>query len=180
MTSAQEVRMSAITKGTSKVVLLVAVSIVAFSATAQAQRVHGGFGGRVSPHWGFNVGIGPFYDPFWGPFWGPYYPYGGYPYVVEHPTASVRVDVVPKQTEVFVDGYFAGTAGKVRTTPGGHAISLYLPGYRTVTQNIYVAPGSTFKMQDTMDRLATGEVSTPPPQPVRPATPPPAGTPDQD
>lgn len=170
--------MSTITKGISKVALLVAVLIVTVSATAQAQRLHGGVGGRIGPRVGFGLGIGPFYDPFWGP----YYPYTGYPYVVEHPTASVRVEVVPKQTEVFVDGYFAGTAGKVRTTPGGHAITLFLPGYRTVTQSIYVAPGSTFKMQDTMDRLAAGEVSAPPPQParpLRPATQPPAGTPHQ-
>ncbi len=73
----------------------------------------------------------------------------------------------PKQTEVFVDGYFAGTAGTVRTTPGGHAITLFLPGYRTVTENVYVAPGSTLKVKDTMDRLAAGEMSAPPPAPSR-------------
>jgi PEGA domain len=170
--------MSTITKGITKVALLVAVLIVTSSATAQAQRFGGGFGGRFGPHWGFSLGVAPFYDPFWGP----YYPYAGYPYVVGHPTASVRVEVVPKQTEVFVDGYFAGTAGKVRTTPGGHAITLFLPGYRTVTQNIYVAPASTVKMQDTMVRLTAGEVSAPPPQPsrpLRPATQPPSGTPNQ-
>ena len=162
--------MSTITKGISKVALLVAVLIVTVSGTAQAQRFHGGFG-RIGPRVTFGLGIGPFYDPYWDP----YYPYARYPYVVNHPTASVRVDVVPKQTEVFVDGYFAGTAGKVRTTPGGHAITLFLPGYRTVTENIYVEPGSTFKMRDTMDRLAAGKVSAPPPQPARPA----GGTPYQ-
>jgi PEGA domain len=93
---------------------------------------------------------------------GSYYPYS---YVVEHPTATVRVEGVPKQVEVFVDGYFAGTGGKVRTTPGGHAITLYLPGYRTVTENIYVAPGSTYKMREAMDRLAAGEASALPPAP---------------
>jgi hypothetical protein len=41
-------------------------------------------------------------------------------------------------------------------------------GYRTVTQNIYVRPGSTFKMNDTMDKLGAGEVSAPPPSPVPP------------
>ena len=57
-----------------------------------------------------------------------------------------------------------------------------LEGYRTVTQNIYLAPGSTFKMRDTMDKLAAGEVSTPPPLPARPLRPgslPPARTPNQ-
>jgi hypothetical protein len=157
--------MSTMTKRITMLALLVAVATFTFSGAAQAQRLRGGFGFRGGPRWNFGLGVGPFYDPFWGPS----YPYGFYPYVVEHPTAAVRVEAVPKQAEVFVDGYFAGTAGKVRTTPGGHVITLYLPGYRTVTENIYVAPGSTYKMQDTMDKLAAGEVSAPPPMPARPA-----------
>jgi len=75
--------------------------------------------------------------------------------------------VVPKQAEVFVDGYFAGKVGKVRMTPGGHAITLFLPGYRTVTQDVYVSPGSTIKLRDSMDRLAPDEVSAAPPAPAR-------------
>ena len=148
--------MSAITKGITKVALLVTVLIATFSATAQAQRFRGGFGGRVGPRWGFNLGVRPFYAPFWGP----YYPYGAYPYAVR-PTADVRVQVLPKQAEVFVDGFYAGRADdfdgafkRLHTTPGGHAITLHLEGYRTVTQNIYVRPDSTFKTQDTMDKLA--------------------------
>jgi hypothetical protein len=80
----------------------------------------------------------------------------------------VRVEGVPEQTEVFVDGYFAGTAGTVTTTPGGHAITLYLPGYRTVTQSVYVPPGSTLKVNSGMDKLGEGEVSAPPPLPASP------------
>jgi PEGA domain-containing protein len=152
--------MSNITKRITKSVLLVAVLIVTVSTAAHAEPFRGGgFRGRFGPRIG--IGIGGFYDPFWGP----YYPYGAYPYVVVHPTSKVRVEAVPKETEVFVDGYFAGTAGTVATTPGGHAITLFLPGYRTVTQNIYVRPDSTFKMNDTMDKLGPGEVSAPPPLP---------------
>ena len=88
--------------------------------------------------------------------------------MVHNPSTKVRVEGVPKQTEVFVDGYFAGTAGTVHTTPGGHEITLFLPGYRTVTENIYVAPGSTFKMHDSMAKLGAGEVSTPPQSPAKP------------
>ena len=155
--------MSNITKRITKSVLLVAALIVTVSAAAQAEPFRGGrFGGRFGPRIG--IGIGGFYDPIWGP----YYPYGAYPYVVVHPTSQVRVEGVPKETEVFVDGYFAGTAGAVATTPGGHAITLFLPGYRTLTQNIYVRPGSTFKMNDTMDKLGPGEVSAPPPLPGSP------------
>jgi hypothetical protein len=160
--------MSTIMKRSTKFAVLVAVLIFTFSGPAQAQRLHGEFRGRGVPSWHFNLGVGPFYDPFWGS----YYPYW---YVVEHPTAAVRVEGVPKQAEVFVDGYFAGTVGKVHTTPGGHAITLYLPGYRTVTENIYVAPGSTYKMRESLDRLAAGEESALPPAP-QPATQVPTGT----
>ena len=158
------------TKRITKIGLLVAALMVTLSAAAQAQPFrHGGFGVRVVPSASFGIGIGrPYYDPFWGP----YYPYGvyarAYPYVVHNPTARVRVEGVPKQTEVFVDGYFAGTARTVPTTPGGHAITLYLAGYRTVTENIYVARGSTFKMHETMAKLGAGEVSAPPPAPLTP------------
>jgi hypothetical protein len=67
-----------------------------------------------------------------------------------------------------VDGYYAGMAGTIAMTTGDHAITLFLPGYRTVTENIYVRPGSTFKMNGTMDKLGAGEVSAPPPSPVSP------------
>jgi hypothetical protein len=162
--------MSNITKRITKLALLVAALSVTCSAAAQAQPFrHGGFGVRVWPRTSFGIGIG---RPFFDPFWGPYYPYGfypeAYPYVGQDLTAKVRVEGAPKQTEVFVDGYLAGTAGTFTTTPGGHAITLFLPGYRTVTQSIYVSPGSTVKMNGTMDRLGTGEVSAPPPSPAPP------------
>lgn len=165
--------MSNITKRITRFALLVTVLILAFSAVAGAQPFRrGGLGVRIAPRTYFTLGV-PFYDPFWGG----YYPYGVYPYVVRSATATVRVEAVPKQAEVFIDGYFAGAAGKLRTTPGGHAITLYLPGYRTVTQNIYVAPDATYKMQDTMDKLGPGEVSAPPPVPAALA---PAGMPRQN
>jgi len=159
--------MSNITRRITVLVPLLLALIVAFSAPAQAQRLHGGFGVRIVPRPYFGLGVGPFWDPY------PYYGYGYYPYVIDRPTAAVRVDVVPKQAQVFIDGYFAGNAGTVKTRPGGHAITLYLPGYRTVTENVYVAPGHTVKMRDTLDQLPAGEVSAPPPQPARAAGQPP-------
>jgi hypothetical protein len=130
--------------------------------------------GRPRAH--IFIGGGLFYDPFWGP----YYPYGsgypypwafGYPYwqYESSPNAgSVKTDVTPKNAEVFVDGYYAGNAGnfdgafqRLHTAVGGHTITLHLDGYRTVTQNIYVAPDSTVKVKETMEKLAPGEVSEP-------------------
>lgn len=177
--------------------LLVAAVALAWSVPAQAELHRGrdmeGPRDHVHARWHF--------DPFWSSYpYGVYpygvYPYGVYPYSVYpfnvypyplHPTADVRVQAVPKQAEVFVDGYYAGTADdfdgvfkRLHTTPGGHAITLYLEGYRTVTENVYVRPGSTFKLQDTMDKLPAGEVSAfpPPPAPPEPATQPPTGTPN--
>ena len=76
------------------------------------------------------------------------------------PEAHVRVEVTPKQAEVYVDGFYAGEAEdfdgvfkKLSTTPGGHEITLKLDGYRTVTDNIYVSPDHTVKLHDTMEKL---------------------------
>jgi len=170
---AQEVSMTTVTKRITKFSLLVAVLICTCSATAQAQPFrHGGFG--------FRAGIYEprFWGPYYGPFWGPYYhSYGVYPFLAVHPTADVRVEAVPKQAEVFIDGYYAGVASdfggtfkRLHTTPGGHAITLFLPGYRTVTESIYVRPDSTFKMNERMDKLGAAEVSTPPPSPISPVS----------
>jgi len=101
---------------------------------------------------------------FYDPFWGPYYPYAPYPYAA--PETAIRVEVKPKQAQVYVDGYYAGIADdldgifkNLRTTPGGHEISIRLDGYKTVNENIYVSPGSTFKLKLTLDKLAPGEPS---------------------
>lgn len=165
--------MTTVTKRITKFPLLVAVLICTCSAAAQAQPFpHGGFGFRA------GIYAPRFWGPYYSPFWGPYYPsYGVYPYLRVQRTADVRVEAIPKQAEVFIDGYYAGVASdfdgtfkRLHTTPGGHAITLFLPGYRTVTQSIYVRPDSTFKMNETLDKLGAGEVSTPPPSPISPVS----------
>ena len=72
-------------------------------------------------------------------------------------------------TDTGIADDFAGAFKRLHTSPGGHAVTLYLAGYRTVTENIYVRPDSTFKLIETMEKLAPGEVSTPVPLPVLPA-----------
>ena len=83
----------------------------------------------------------------------------------------MKTEVTPKQTEVYVDGYYAGIADDfdgvfqgLDTSPGGHAVTLSLDGYRTITRNIYVRPDSTYKLKETMEKLAPGKVgeSVPP------------------
>jgi hypothetical protein len=121
----------------------------------------------VVPHVGFHRTWA--YDPFWGPW---------YPYAYAYPipgsrNAAIRTDVTPKQAEVFVDGYFAGDAGDfdgafnhLSVLPGGHQVTFHLDGFRTITQDVYVRPDSTFKMNARMERLGRGETSAPVPAPA--------------
>jgi len=151
-------------RGVTKKTALLAMAlllIVGGSANAQPWRGRAAFFPRAHIYT-------PFYDPFWG-----YYPYAGYPYVAGRSYGDVRTEVTPKNAEVYVDGFYAGvvsdfdgTFKRLHLTPGGHAVTFYLEGYRTVTQNVYVRPDSTLKMNDTMDRLAAGQTSDPPPRPT--------------
>jgi hypothetical protein len=137
------------TKTTSAALLTAAVLLIgASSASAFPYRGHFGMRGYV---------YAPFFpEGYWGP-----YPYSWtYPIHVG-PEAHVRVQVTPKQTEVYVDGFYAGEAEdfdgvfkQLNTTPGGHEITLKLDGYRTITDNVYVSPDHTVKLHDTMEKLA--------------------------
>jgi hypothetical protein len=134
------------------------------------------------PHGHIIVG-GRFHDPFWGPFYSYGYPYGyghlymypGWPYDYSSEiTGSLKTEITPKQTEVYVDGYYAGVADdfdgvfqRLDTSPGGHAVTLHLEGYRTITRNIYVQPDSTLKLKETMEKVTPGEVSEPVPPNAR-------------
>ena len=120
--------------------------------------------------------VGPragFYHPYvYPPYWRAWHPYAyTYAYPVL-PDAGIRTKIDPHDTEIFVDGYFAGYArefdgGKrLRVTPGGHAISMHLDGYRTVTEDIWVEPSKTVTLKTHMERLAKGEASAPVPAPA--------------
>ena len=151
---------------TTKIALLVPTVLLLLAASAQAQP----FRGRAVLVPRAYV-YAPFYDPFWR--YDPYYPYPYAAYPAARPYADVRTQVTPKQAQVYVDGFYAGVAGdfdgvfkRLPLTPGGHAVTLYLEGYRTVTQEVYVRPDSTFKLNETMERLSAGQTSEPPPLPV--------------
>jgi hypothetical protein len=103
------------------------------------------------------------------------YPYGGYRY---GPESDLRIDVTPKEASVYVDGYFAGTVDEFNGTfqrlhvlPGEHEIVIYLDGYRSIRERLYLGPRATRKIVGTMDRLAPGEAPEPAPQPVEPPAP---------
>lgn len=154
-------------------------------ARAEAQRryypgrthvvVVGGY--YASPYW--------FYDPWFGfgyPYGYGFYPPFPYRYYGYDNSASVRLDVKPNEAEVYVDGYYAGIVDdfdgvfqRLYLAPGEHEIELYLDGYRTARQKLYLTPHNTFKVRYTMEKLAAGEQPEPKPVPVEP--PPSAGQP---
>ena len=135
----------------------------------------------------------PFYDPFYDPFYvdtfyRPYYrPFYWYPQVgygqrFYEGDASLRLQVSPRETEVYIDDYYAGTVDdfdgifqRLHLEPGSHDITLYLDGYRSVRQRIYVQPTGTFRLRYTMPPLGAGEVAEP--RPVEPPPPPPQAGP---
>jgi hypothetical protein len=147
-------------------------------ARAHAQHVAVGVGvgfGYPVPAYGYG------YYP-WAPYYqvGPYpYPYP-YPFHYVDPGASVRLEVTPKQAEVYVDGFYAGvvddydgTFQRLHIPPGEHDITLYLDGYRTVKQHLRLSSDKTFKVKYQMEKLGAGEQTDPRPTP--PAPPPDEG-----
>ncbi|MGH9144130.1 MAG: PEGA domain-containing protein [Vicinamibacterales bacterium] len=159
---------------------LVAIVFGASAVTSEAQvRGHGRGrtsvvvvgGGFYSPYY-----YDPFFfaDPWYGGYQYPIRPYG-YGYRFAEADASVRLEVTPKEAEVFVDGYYAGvvddfdgTFQRLHVPPGEHEIELWLDGYRTVRQKVYLTPDNTFKVKYQMERLASGQAPEPKPQPVEP------------
>ena len=53
-----------------------------------------------------------------------------------------------------------------RVAPGEHEIELWLDGYRTVRQKVYLTRDNTFKVKYQMEHLAAGEAPEPKPQPL--------------
>jgi len=159
---------------------LVAVIVVGLNVSGEAQ-VRRGRGRTVI------VGGGGFYyaDPFWyGYPWYPYgygypyqYPIGRYPYGYRfaEPDSAVRLEVSPKEAEVYVDGYYAGVVDdfdgvfqRLRLPPGQHELILFHEGYRTAHQTMYLTADSTFKVHFNMEKAAPGDVAEPRPTPKEP------------
>jgi hypothetical protein len=106
----------------------------------------------------------------WLPYPGPVF---GYP--MGRNAASVRTQVTPRDTQVFVDGYAAGIADdfdgvfqRLQLVPGQHEVTLYLPGYRTYREHVYLNPGASHNIRQTMVRHPAGEPDEAAPVPLVP------------
>jgi len=78
--------------------------------------------------------------------------------------AALRILVDPVETEVYVDGYYAGVADdfdgifqRLYVAPGLHQITLRLDGFVTWTGEVFAAPGSTVKLHHDMFVGPSGE-----------------------
>jgi hypothetical protein len=165
--------------------LLVSLSQSAWPQEAAAQRraIRRGPAGPVvvvSPRFAYPPFYDPFfYRPFFGGFYSPYYFgwYGHYPpyqfpvYAYDR-TGSARIQVTPRDAEVYVDGYFVGLVDsfdgylqRLHVEGGEHELQFYLEGYRTIRQKVRFTPGTTLKIVHAMEPLAPGEANEPKPRP---------------
>jgi PEGA domain len=167
-----------------RLVLLFAIGLMTlgFTRAGEAQW-HGHVGVGVGGYYGRPY---PYYYPYYAsPFWYGYpwfgfsYPFGPYPYAYPYYSyeSSIRLEVKPKEAEVYVDGYYAGivddfdgTFQRLHVLRGQHELTLYREGFKSIHQNVYLAAGSTFKVKTNLEPLAPGE--TPEPRPVPPPPPP--------
>lgn len=122
----------------------------------------------------FFYGRPYFYDPFyWGGWYQYPYPYR-YPYYWDN-RASLRVQVTPREAEVFVDGYFVGTVDdfdgfsqRLDVDPGEHEIQIYLAGHRTIREKMLFRPRESYRIQRAMEPLAAGDAAEARPAPTGP------------
>lgn len=114
----------------------------------------------------------PYSRRYYGPSWygydywySPYY-YSGYygyspRYYRHRDSGSLRLQVQPEKTRVYVDGYYAGIVDdfdgllqRLYLPPGRHEVTLKLDGYRNHTFKVYVPIDQTIKVHHEMVRGA--------------------------
>ncbi|MGE5246528.1 MAG: PEGA domain-containing protein [Betaproteobacteria bacterium] len=108
--------------------------------------------------------FGP-YGSYW--YWG-YYPYPRYWYPTYVPgyydfdylPGQLRLEVVPRDAAVFVDGFFAGIVDDfdgalqgLALEPGPHHIEIFRQGYEGVAFDVNVQPGQTIKYRATLQPM---------------------------
>jgi hypothetical protein len=113
-----------------------------------------------------------FYDPFW---WGAYdFQYRRYPYPYYYqPSAELRIQVTPRQAEVYIDGYLVGTVDdfdgvfqRLHVPLGEHEITIYSPGHRTIAERMLFRPYESYHIRNVMQPLAAGDANETRPAPA--------------
>jgi hypothetical protein len=93
----------------------------------------------VAPGFGWG-----WYSPYWGS-----YPYGYGYYGYAPATGAVKFDTDVKDAEVYINGAYAGTVGKLKTMnlrPGSYDIEVRATGRTQFDKKVYVAAGKTLHL----------------------------------
>ena len=121
-----------------KMLLIASAALMLLPLTAAARGRVGVFvGSGFAPMGWYGYGYGPYYRPY-----GAYY---GVPNV-----GQVKLDTHVKDAQVFVDGAYAGTAGKLKTMwmrPGSYTIEMRAAGQAQFAEKIYVVAGKTVHVE---------------------------------
>ena len=182
---AREVQVKRIVRYLMIVVVIAASLTVPTEASAQRRVVR-----RPAPRSVVYVSARPYYyrpyysygPSFWYGGYAGWYSWYGYPYYYgqfPYPygryrdySSSARLEVKPRDAEVFIDGYFVGSVDdfdgwlqRLRVNPGEHELTIYLKGYRTFRQNVLFRPGATLRIEHVMQPLAAGDPEEPRPVP---------------
>ena len=124
----------------------------------------------------FYFGFGVYYNSFWG--WYPYYAGFPYPYAYPYPPyypvgwASARIEVKPRDAQVYLDGNYVGVVDqfdgifqRLDVPPGQRDLVIYMPGYHTLSERMMFNPGQSYHFKEALQPLAPGEPQDPKPQP---------------
>jgi hypothetical protein len=101
-----------------------------------------------------------YYDPYrWHPGAYPSYSYGYRRSFSSFDIGELRLDVSPRHTHVYVDGYFAGVVDDydgafqaIRLAPGVYRIEIVAPGYETLTFDARITRGQKIRYQGELYR----------------------------
>jgi hypothetical protein len=121
-----------------KMLLIASAALMLLPLTAAAR-------GRIGVFVGSGFAPMGWYGYGYGPYYGPYGAYYGVPNV-----GQVKLDTHVKDAQVFVDGAYAGTAGKLKTMwmrPGTYTIEMRAPGQAQFAEKIYVVAGKTVHVE---------------------------------
>jgi hypothetical protein len=145
-----------------------------------APRIYAGYPYYYYPY-GYSSFYGPgFYDSFWwgsagwggwGPGWGAYGGYPGYGYGRSLDFGRLRLQVQPRDAEVFVDGYYAGQVDDfdgrfqgLQLETGGYSVEIRKPGWEPLTFDVRVMPDRTTTYKGELIPRSSDSPEPPPPQ----------------
>ncbi len=122
---------------------------------------------------GFGLGF-YYYDPYaWYPYSYPYYygrpSYGGGYYDDRYYEGELRLEVRPRDAEVYVDGYYVGRVDDfdgvfqaMRLTDGPHRVEIVAPGFETLAFDVRIEPGRKINYRGDLRPAPPGYQPPPP------------------